>query len=142
MKVITGLAFAAALSLPAGAHAAGSMEDLDRNLASAQEYGITQFTELDFEDNGAVEVEGWLDDQWHAEVRIENSGEVGHEEREKRVDGPWGMTAEQVRQLAEKATQKGVTKLEEIQMTPNGYVEVEGDDDRGEELDLRFRAAE
>jgi|AntDeeMetagen681_2_1112603.scaffolds.fasta_scaffold00046_11 hypothetical protein len=145
MKTAAGITLLSALALTPMAQAAGSMEDVNRIVKAASEYGISHFNELETEDGRMTEVEGWLDDEWHVEVAISDAGEIGREKREKRIDGAWGMSADQVRQYAEAAFGEGLTRIEEISVDTSGHVEVEGYDDsskkeeEGEELSVHFR---
>lgn len=144
MKTVAGITLLSALALAPMAQAADSVEDVNRIVTAASDYGISHFNELETEDGRMTEVEGWLDDEWHVEVAIDGSGDIGREERQKRIDGAWGMTADQVRQYAEAAFGEGLTRIEEISVDTGGQVEVEGygkrsNGEEGEELSVHFR---
>ncbi|WP_143421450.1 hypothetical protein [Halovibrio salipaludis] len=144
MKTVAGITLLSALALAPMAQAAGSMEDVNRIVTAASDHGVSHFNELETEDGRMTEVEGWLDDEWHVEVAIDGSGDIGREERQKRIDGAWGMTTDQVRQYAEAAFGEGLTRIEEISVDTSGQVEVEGygkrsNGEEGEALSVHFR---
>lgn len=147
MKTAAGITLLSALALAPMAQAADSMAEVDRILTAASEYGISHFNELETEEVGMTEVEGWLDEEWYVEVAISDSGEIGREKRQKRIDGTWGMSGDQVRQYAKAAFSEGLTRIEEISVDTRGHVEVQGygsssnggAGDKEEELSAHFR---
>jgi len=86
-----------------------------------------------------AEVEGWAGDEWFVEIDVDSNGEISQEEREKRVDGPWGMSSDDIRAMVEAAMAEGMTRIDEIKANPRGSVEVEGEDDGGRDLEVTFR---
>ncbi len=53
------------------------------------------------------------------------------------MDGPWGMSQEDVRQSVEAAKSDGMTTIDEISIKKDGYIEVEGEDSNGRDIELR-----
>ncbi|RZU98404.1 PepSY domain-containing protein [Spiribacter vilamensis] len=129
MKTAASITLLSALAIAPMAHAADSTGAIDRIVTAASEHGITHFNELEFEDDEMTEVEGWMDGEWYTEIKMTESGEVIREKREKRIDGVWGMSADQVRNYAEAAFGEGMTRIEGIEVDEKGHVEVEGDGD-------------
>ena len=139
MKVIYATTLAATfLVTPLALQAATSMSDVEAVVTASQDYGITHFREIEFEDGNRTEVEGWVGEDWYVELDLSGSN-IDHEDREKRIDGPWGMSAEEVRQVARAAMDEGITRIEEIKIRSNGSIEVEGDDANGREIEVSFR---
>ena len=135
MKTAASITLLSALAIAPMAQAADSTGDIDRIVTAASEHGITHFNELEFEDDEMTEVEGWMDGEWYTEIKMTQSGEVIREKREKRIDGVWGMSADQVRDYAEAAFGEGMTRIEEIEVDEKGHVEVEGDGENGKDGD-------
>nr|WP_163503783.1 PepSY domain-containing protein [Halomonas socia] len=140
-KALVGIPAAALLMAAGVAHADRlAMDRLDDMLAAANDYGITHFEEIEAKSRDSVEIEGWIDDEWYVDVRISlNDGETLQEERERRVSGAWGMSEEDVRSVFEIAASEGMVEFEEIQIDKQGMIEIEGDDERGRELEVYVR---
>ncbi|MEQ6888785.1 PepSY domain-containing protein [Halomonas sp. CS7] len=118
-------------------------ERLDDVLAKASAFGFTHFREIEVENAESVEIEGWLDDEWQAEMRLSlQSGESLEEERKRREGGAWGMSEDDVRLAMEVAVAEGLAEFEEIEVDRDGRVEVEGRDGEGRELEVRSRQGE
>lgn len=118
-------------------------ERLDDILAQASAFGFTHFEEIEVKDENSVEIEGWIDDEWQAEVRLSlESGESLEEERKRREGGAWGMNEDDVRLAMEAAVAEGLAEFEEIQVDRDGRVEVEGRDGEGRELEVKSRQGE
>lgn len=119
------------------------VERLDDILAQASAFGFTHVGEIEVKDADNVEIEGWLDDEWQAEVRLSlESGESLEEERKRREGGAWGMNEADVRLAMEAAVAEGLAEFEEIQVDRDGRVEVEGRDGEGRELEVRSHQGE
>ncbi|MGM0982184.1 MAG: PepSY domain-containing protein [Pseudomonadota bacterium] len=118
-------------------------ERFDDILAQASAFGFTHFGEIEMKDDDSVEIEGWLDDEWQAEVRLSlESGESLEEERKRREGGAWGMSEDDVRLAMEAAVAEGLAEFEEIEVDREGRIEVEGRDTQGRELEIRSRQGE
>lgn len=118
-------------------------ERLDDILAQASAFGFTHFGEIEVKDDDSVEIEGWLDDEWQAEVRLSlESGESLEEARKRREGGAWGMSEDDVRLAMEAAVAEGLAEFEEIEVDREGRIEVEGRDAEGRELEVRSRQGE
>ena len=51
----------------------------------------------------------------------------------------YGVSADDVRSYLKAAQQQGMATIEELKVNRNGDIEVEGDDENGAELELKFR---
>ncbi|TLF52059.1 PepSY domain-containing protein [Halomonas urmiana] len=115
-------------------------ERLDEILAHASAFGFQSFEEIEVERNDRFSVEGWLDDEWRAEVRFSlESGESLKEERNRREGGAWGMSEAEIREAMALATAEGLAEFEELEVYRNGRIEIEGRDADGRELEVRSR---
>lgn len=135
----------AALALAGGVAQADrlALDRLDEILERAGDYGFVHYQEIEAEGRDRVDVEGWLDDEWHAEVRLSlRDGSVQRESRERRVSGAWGMNEDEVRRAFELAAAEGMVEFEEIKIGRTGLIEVEGYDGRGRELEIGVREGE
>ncbi|WFM70458.1 PepSY domain-containing protein [Halomonas sp. CKK8] len=118
-------------------------ERLDEVLAQAGEFGFQTYEEIEVKSRDRVEVEGWLDDEWQAEVSFDlASGESLEEERKRRDDGAWGLSEAEVRDAMALAVAEGMTEFGELQVDRGGRVEIEGVDADGRELEVRSRGGE
>lgn len=148
-KTMMGFALTAAMIVPAiipaivpTAYAEVPIDRFEEALKAGNDYGISHYKEFEFDDDGSVEIEGWIDKDWFVEIDVSGNGEVIHEERKRRKDGPWGMQDAEVRQTIEAAKTEGMTRLEEINISSGGQIEVEGEDDSGKEIELKKNRSE
>lgn len=118
---------------------AGMNDSVDAAVTAGTEYGLTHFIEIEFEDRGELEIEGWREDGWYVETEFGDDGSILDEKRERRIDGPWGMPADDVRRYARVAMERGMQRIEEIKIDNSGYVEVEGSNADGHDLEVYFR---
>lgn len=136
----------AALALGATvAHADDALPvgSLDAVLERGAAYGFTHYLELEAKERGQVEIEGWLDEEWQAEVRLAlESGELYKESRKRRDDGPWGMSEAEVRLAMEVAVAEGMAEFEEVEIKRDDLIEIEGRDEDGRELEVTTRRGE
>ncbi|WP_447894924.1 PepSY domain-containing protein [Vreelandella sp. GE22] len=142
-KVLMMPATALLLSAAAGAAQADeglALERLDDVLGYTADYGFTQYQEISVESGDHVEVEGWLDDEWFADIEFSlDSGETLQEERERLVSGAWGMSEDDIRQAFEVASEEGMVTFEEIDMNQSGIIDIEGRNAEGREVELSVR---
>ena len=116
------------------------LDRIDDILTYANDYGFSHIEEINVDDRGRVEVEGWLDDEWYADVDFSiDNGESLQEERKRLITGAWGMSEEDVRQALDAARQEGMTEFESIDIDKSGIIEVEGRGQNGRELELSLR---
>ncbi|MBE0403543.1 PepSY domain-containing protein [Halomonas citrativorans] len=135
---------ASALLLTAAAGSAQadalSMDRVDEVLVPAVDYGFTHYEEISIKSRGRAEVEGWLDDEWYADVEFSlDNGETLKEERKRLITGAWGMSEEDVRQALEVARKEGMSELEDIDIDKGGVIDIEGRDENGRELEISLR---
>ncbi|KAF0809741.1 hypothetical protein A167_01557 [Alcanivorax sp. S71-1-4] len=129
---------AGSLSLAAvSAQARMTPDQVDALLKQTGEYGFTHYEEISFDD-GEVEVEGWLDNDWTADVDFTLQGEAVREERRRRDGGARGLSADDVRNAVKAATAEGLTQIEEIQTRRGNTIEVEGYGQNGGELEIHI----
>ena len=103
------------------------MDRIDDILTYANNYGFSHIEEINVDDRGRVEVEGWLDDEWYADVDFSiDNGESLQEERKRLITGAWGMSEEDIRQALDAASQEGMTEFESIDIDKSGIIDVEG----------------
>lgn len=115
-------------------------ERLDDILAQAGAFGFQSFEEIEAQRNDRFTVEGWLDDEWRAEVRFSlESGESLREERRRREGGAWGMSEAEVREAMALAMDEGLAEFEEVEVDRDGRIEIEGRDADGRELEVKSR---
>jgi len=116
------------------------MNRIDDILTYANNYGFSHIEEINVDDRGRVEVEGWLDDEWYADVDFSiDNGESLQEERKRLITGAWGMSEEDIRQALDAASQEGMTEFESIDIDKSGIIDVEGREQNGRELELSLR---
>ncbi|MDN3525904.1 PepSY domain-containing protein [Halomonas sabkhae] len=140
------IASVSSLALVAGTAQADdrlALDQLDNLLERGQTFGFTHYEEIEVDSQDVAEIEGWLDDEWYADVRLSlNSDETLREERERLVSGAWGMTAEDVRQAFSAASAEGMTEFESVQINEAGRIEIEGRGQNGRELEITTRQGE
>ncbi len=143
MKMITVTALAAALIVAPLAQASGTIDDARRAVQIGSDYGISHFHSVELEDDhsddGSMEIEGWVDGEWYVELDVNSDGSIRKEERRKRKDGPWGMSSAETLGYIDASADQGMSRIEEIQVSANGEIEVEGDNADGRELEIDFR---
>ncbi len=116
------------------------MDRIDDILTYAADYGFSHIEEINVDDRGRVELEGWLDDEWYADVDFSiDNGESLQEERKRLITGAWGMSEEDIRQALDAASQEGMTEFESIDIDKSGIIDVEGREQNGRELELSLR---
>lgn len=76
MKKMIALTLAGTLAASPLAFAKGSLDDAETVLNAGSDYGITQFTNLEFDDDrdDPFEVEGWVDNEWYVELELSTDG--------------------------------------------------------------------
>lgn len=117
-----------------------SREDVERAPSTALDYGFALFDEVEYEGDGIIEVEGWLDDGWEAEIEIHiSSGEIVKEKRE-RSSGARGLSAEQILRSMDVAASEGMVRFHEIEMDGSNEIEVGGRDASGREMEIDMDA--
>lgn len=130
------------LAAAAGSAQADSlpMDRIDDVLTHANDYGFSHYEEVSIKSRGRVEVEGWLDDEWFADVDFSlDDGETLEEQRERLITGAWGMSEDDIRQALDVANQEGMVEFEDIDIDESGMIEIEGRDENGRELEISVR---
>ncbi|MEX0739290.1 MAG: hypothetical protein WD071_08105 [Pseudohongiella sp.] len=138
---IAGVGLTGLMTLSALAYAGAPDNYVEQSVTLAEEYGITHFYELEFDDGNRADIEGWVDDEWFVEIGLRGD-QIAQEERERRIDGPWGMTAGELRGYVQAAITEGMVSIEEIAINNQGIVEVEGEDANGRDIDVYFRTGD
>lgn len=139
MKKLITTALLSTLAISPLAMASGTFDEAEKALTAGSDYGITHFRSVELDDDNEMEVEGWIEDGWYVEIDFDRNGNIEKEKRQKRGGQPWGISADDLRGYLDVARENGMTMLDEIEVTSDGYVEVEGDEDRGRELEIDFR---
>ncbi|MDN6298593.1 MAG: PepSY domain-containing protein [Halomonas sp.] len=130
------------LAAAAGSAQADSlpMDRIDDVLTHANEYGFSHYEEVSIENRGRVEVEGWLDDEWYADVEFSlDNGETLQEQRERLITSAWGMGEDDIRKALDVASQEGMVEFEDLDIDKTGIIDVEGRDKDGHELEISVR---
>ncbi|MDO6822819.1 hypothetical protein [Marinobacter sp. 1_MG-2023] len=144
MKTLIATALAASLVAAPQAFASGTIDDAKRAVQIGSDYGISHFHSIELEDDrdddGSMEIEGWVDNEWFVEIDVNNDGSIKKEERRKRADGPWGLSAAEVADYIDASVKQGMSRVEEIQINSRGEIEVEGDNADGQELEIDYRS--
>lgn len=140
---------AAALLLGAGAvqavYADESLpvERFDEVLQHAEQYGFIMLDEIEIDDGGRVEIEGWLEDQWRAEVTLSlEDGQTLREDRRRLERDAWGMSFDEARKALAAASDEGLVELESLDVDVSGRIEIEGRDADGREIEVITRQGE
>ncbi|WP_240936086.1 PepSY domain-containing protein [Billgrantia bachuensis] len=116
---------------------------LDEVLDQAASFGFQHYQEIEAKGRDSVEIEGWLDEEWQADVRLSlESGETLEEERKRRGGDAWGMSEDDVRMAMEAAMAEGLAEFDEIQVDRDGRIEIEGRDADGREIEVRSQQGE
>ncbi|WP_104204980.1 PepSY domain-containing protein [Billgrantia saliphila] len=116
---------------------------LDEALEQGATFGFQHYQEIEAKGRDSVEIEGWLDGEWQADVRLSlENGETLEEQRKRRGGDAWGMSEDDVRMAMEAATAEGLAEFEEIQVDRDGRIEIEGRDADGREIEVRTRQGE
>ncbi|HAA44683.1 MAG TPA: hypothetical protein DCE28_04150 [Halomonas sp.] len=116
------------------------MDRINDVLTHANDYGFSHYEEVSIKSRGRVEVEGWLSDEWYADVEFSlDDGETLQEKRERLITGAWGMSEDDIRQALDVARQEGMVEFEDIDIDESGMIEVEGRDENGRELEISLR---
>lgn len=116
------------------------MDRINDVLTHANDYGFSHYEEVSIKSRGRVEVEGWLDEEWYADVEFSlDDGETLQEKRERLITGAWGMNEDDIRQALDVASQEGMVEFEDIDIDESGMIEVEGRDENGRELEISLR---
>lgn len=130
------------LAVAAGSAQADSlpMDRINDVLSHANEYGFSHYEEVSIESRGRVEVEGWLDDEWYADVEFSlDNGETLQEKRERLISGAWGMSEDDIRQALDVASQEGMVEFEDLDIDKSGIIDIEGRGEDGRELEISVR---
>ncbi|MGP9764619.1 PepSY domain-containing protein [Halomonas sp. AOP13-D3-9] len=116
------------------------MDRIDDVLTHANDYGFSHYEEISIESRSRVEVEGWLDDEWYADVDFSlDNGETLQEQRERQITGAWGMSEDDIRQALDVASQEGMVEFESLDIGKSGIIDIEGRGENGRELEISVR---
>jgi len=140
MKPIFTIAIVGALAAPL-VFAKGSFDDAERMLQVGTDYGITHFQSIEFDDDyddDDVEIEGWIGQEWFVEFDLNLNGDIEREQRQTVTGDIYGLTADEVRSYLNAARQNGMERIEEFNVDRRGRIEIDGEDDRGRDLELDF----
>jgi hypothetical protein len=136
---------AASLAATSLAHAAGTVDEAKHAVQIGTDYGITHFHSIELDDDygiadSRIEIEGWIDSEWYVELDVNADGSIQKEQRRKRTDGPWGLSAQQALSYIDVSANEGMQQIEEISANARGDIEVEGSNTNGQELEIDFRS--
>ncbi|CAO1658771.1 PepSY domain-containing protein [Halomonas sp. NYA30] len=130
------------LAAAAGSAQADSlpMDRIDDVLTHSNDYGFSHYEEISVKGRGRVEVEGWLDEEWYADVDFSlDNGDTLEEKRERLITGAWGMSEDDIRQALDVARQEGMVEFEDLDIDKSGIIDIEGRGENGRELEISVR---
>ena len=130
------------LAAAAGSAQADSlpMDRIDDVLTHSNDYGFSHYEEISVKGRGRVEVEGWLDEEWYADVDFSlDNGETLEEKRERLITGAWGMSEDDIRHALDVARQEGMAEFEDLDIDKSGIIDIEGRGENGRELEISVR---
>ena len=141
MKKTLTIALISGLVAAPAAFAKGSFDDADRMLQVGNNYGISHFQSIEFDDDhdNEIELEGWMGQDWFVELDLNGNGDIEREQRRKPKGNSYGLTAQEIQVFLDAARGQGMETIEELKIKRNGDIEVEGNDDNGRELEVDFR---
>lgn len=120
-----------------------SVERFDEVLQHAEQYGFVMLNEIEVDDGRSVEIEGWLEDQWRAEVTLSmEDGQSLREDRRRLEKEAWGMSFDEARKAIAAAGSEGLVELESLDVDASGRIEIEGHDADGREIEVITRQGE
>lgn len=136
---LTIVLVSAGLGFSAMAQAKRPIDEAGRVVDQAMQYGFASFEEIEYKRFGRSEIEGFLaDNDWNAEVTLNEAGEPQRERQSKRTHASASMTPDQVRSALTAARDAGMVTVEEVQIEGDGRVEVDGYDADKRELEVTF----
>ncbi|RUO32925.1 hypothetical protein [Aliidiomarina soli] len=106
------------------------------------DYGFSHVTEVEWKSGDRVEVEGFARDGMHSEVVFNADGDVHQEEHERYSRDAWGLDLSQLQKAMDKGKEGGIHRFDEIAVSSNGEVEVEGYDQDGSEVEIKLQLDE
>ena len=130
------------LAAAAGSAQADSlpMDRIDDVLTHSNDYGFSHYEEISVKGRGRVEVEGWLDEEWYADVDFSlDNGDTLEEKRERLITGAWGMSEDDIRHALDVARQEGMAEFEDLDIDKSGIIDIEGRGENGRELEISVR---
>ncbi|HLV76951.1 MAG TPA: hypothetical protein VKY53_03360 [Marinobacter sp.] len=142
MKKLVAMTLLSGLVASPFALAAGSFDDAEKAIKAGLDYNMTHFRSIEVDDDRDMEIEGWLDDGMYVELDLDHNATIEKEKRRKHDGEIWGLSADDVRAYLEAAHNNGMATIDELEVKANGHVEVEGEDQNGQDLDIRFRVGD
>ncbi|UYF99665.1 MULTISPECIES: PepSY domain-containing protein [unclassified Halomonas] len=150
-KTAIAIAITAAATLGLGQAAMADQNDYQEALdqaafadmiQQAESAGVASFRELQIdEERGTMEfeVEGWDADGQAFELTLNGeSGEVMHESSTATQVAPWGLDAQQLNSVLDRASQDGFDRFEDIDLDEDGSVDVSGFDGDQREMERSY----
>ncbi|WP_027351517.1 PepSY domain-containing protein [Halotalea alkalilenta] len=118
-------------------------ERLGGLLDQAEDFGFVGFEEISVDDRTKLEIEGWRADGWKLEldVMIDDGRRIKEAMREASAPA-WALTRERLNAALEAGRSAGVTHFSQLEVDRDGYIEVEGRDDGGREIEVRLNSAD
>lgn len=135
---LAGVLAMGVLSVPM-VHADMSVEDLHGLLERSAEYGFTYYKDIEIEDDGSAEIEGWLAGNAMAKVTFSAQGAVVEERTRGERERRHSMQQSDVRAAVQAAAGEGLVRVEDVQINRKNVIEVEGRTAEGKDIDVRVR---
>lgn len=132
-------AIAAGMATAGLLFSAGAMANNHEDLHGwLEDYGFNHVTEVEWKSNDRVEVEGFARDNMRSEVVFGADGSVQSEDHERHARDAWGLDLSQLQAAMEEGKDGGIRRFDEIDINSRGEVKVEGYDENGRDVELRF----
>lgn len=135
---LAGVLAMGALSMPM-AQADISVEDLHGVLERSAEYGFTYYKDIEIDDDGSAEIEGWLAGNAMAKVTFSAQGAVVEERTRGERERKHSMQQSDVRAAVQAAAGEGLTRVDDVQINRKNVIEVEGQTADGKDIDVRVQ---
>lgn len=117
-------------------HADYSVEQLHGLLDRSAEYGFTYFKDIEIDDDGQAEVEGWLQGNARAEVTFSSQGAVVEEKSKRDRERKHSMRDSDVRSAVQAAAGEGLARVEDIKVNRKEIIEIDGKTADGKDIEV------
>ena len=120
-------------------HADYSVEQLHGLLDRSAEYGFTYFNDIDIDDDGQAEVEGWLQGDSRAEVKFSSQGAIVEEKSKRDRERKHSMNDSDIRAAVQAAAGEGLVRIEDIDVNRKEIIEIDGKTADGKDIEVHVR---
>ncbi|WP_157976771.1 PepSY domain-containing protein [Parahaliea mediterranea] len=132
---VTGALFSATAAADSGLPRA----ELERLLASAADYGVSHFQEIDVEDGRRLDVEGWSNTGSRANLTLDiASGNLLRQQYRDGTAPAWSLGSADIDAALDRAEAGGIRDITSLEVDRRGNIEIDGLAGNGRELELSF----